>query len=245
MNKTEEIRFLLMGRLIALDDGRVVESEQGWRSGLPDGWSWLRLFGLSRRVQRFTADLPTEELQRAGIEALRHMGHLLVMSEAPMVPAALYRSWATEYALLTAEMEDDKLVLTAFAARSPIGGIKCRRLLKKCAAFLPEGTEAIYTAQEKREKREKKEKKASLGGLFHRKTPEEKQAAQEAKLRAAEERAAKKSAKRAEQAEKAAQRAEKQAAEAMRRAEEARRSAAAAAERRTHTDQDTENDENH
>ena len=240
MKKTEEIRFLLMGKLIALDDGRVVESEQGWRSGLPDGWSWLRLFGLSRRAQRFTADLPGEELQKAGIEALRHMGHLLVMSEAPMVPAALYRSWATEYALLTAEMEDDKLVLTAFAARSPIGGIKCRRLLKKCAAFLPEGTEAIYTEQEKREK---KAKKASLAGLFRRKTPEEKQAAKEAKLRAAEERAAKKSAKRAEQAEKAAQRAEKQAAEAMRRAEEARQSAAAAAERRAHADQDTENDQ--
>ena len=240
MNKTEEIRFLLMGRLTVLEDGRVVENEQGWHSGLPDGWSWLRLFGLSRRAQNYTADLPEEELRRAGIEALQHIGHMLVMSEAPMVPAALYRSWSTEYALLTAEVEDDKLILTAFCGRSPVGGFKCRRLLKKCAEFLPEGVEPVYTAQEKDEKKKKKSLRERLGGLVHHRTAEEKQAAREARLKAAEERAARRSAKRAEQAEKAAKRAEEQAAKAMQRAEEARRSAAAAAE---HTHQEENRDE--
>lgn len=242
MKKTEEIRYLLMGRLIVREDGCVVQGEQNWRNGLPDGWLPLRLFGLAKRAQRYTADLSDEELLRAGITALENTGRLLVMSEAPMVPAALHRSWSTEYALVTAEVEEHRLVLTAFCGRSPVAGFKCRHLLKKCAEYLPEDMEAVYTKQEKDEKTKKKRGlRSRLGGLFRRKTAEEKQAAREAKQRAAEEKAAKRSAKRAEQAQKAAQKAEEQAAKAMQRAEEARRSAQAAAERSAETEQDREN----
>lgn len=242
MNKTEEIRFLLMGRLTVREDGCVVENVRGWRNGLPDGWWMLRLFGVSRRMQRYTAEGSDEELQQAGIKALQDMGRLLVMSEAPMVPAALYRSWSTEYALLTAEVEEHRLLLTAFYPRSPVAGLKCRRLIRKCASCLPEDFEAVYTKQEKDEKKKSKDgKKKRRLNPFRRKTPEEKQAALEEKRRAAEEKAAKRSAKRAEQAQKAAQRAEAQAQKAIERAEEARRSAAAAADRGAQEDENSEN----
>ncbi len=163
MNKTRELRWVLIGRT-TMRDGIIHVSRKG--DTLPlfaggNGAFSALFFGLMQRSSYFQvpddADLNTDVFT-----ALGSMGTPVKLYDTPNVPACLHRNTMADQCVFTADMTEDGLLeLSVFQGRSLFGTIGMVFSLKKLASFLPGSyTHTAVSKKSRKELRlEKKQKR--------------------------------------------------------------------------------------
>ena len=217
-NEVKEIRSVLLGRTVLLDDGRIAVLPSGefhFSPGISDGAGAVRFFGVTSRSETFETKLSQQKVTNTALRCMQEIGRGLFLQEQPDTVACLIRYMLTKPTVLTFRYIDGVPVLTAWCGRSIMGLVSMRRALKDFNDELKEMTDDITVSEEKAPKPENTEKK-------------DKQSRKEAK-------AAIKEAKKAEKEAKKVQKAQEKAAAALAAAEAAKaeaeaRAAAAAAE---------------
>ena len=211
----KEIREVLRGRTILLEDGRFASlgpDDYVMPTGITDGATAVRLFGVMRRAKVLETSLPEWKLKDVIRKAMQDTGRGLVLQRQPETIACYLRYVLTRPAVLTFAYKDELPVLTAWTGKGLTGFISLSRALGSFKKHLPDTVEFSDTAAPDERKEEKERKKQE-------------------KLQKKQERAEKKAQKKKEAEEKKAEAIkEKEAAEKEREAA-ARESAEAAAEK--------------
>lgn len=170
MDKEYEIRQILLGRVVQLENGCLAAAKPGQRllfQGMVNGWGAVRLLGITRRVRcyrvkgKFSFHL-AEKL-------LHQMGRKVELSEAGQGLACLCQNPMASPVLMTVEQEGDRWTVTAYTGRSPMAPLHCRRLLNRFAGGLPQGAEQV----EKSSAPQKPGGKKPKGRRFKREKPDQ------------------------------------------------------------------------
>lgn len=125
-----EIRSVLLGKTHVTEDGRLTAKESGTiliPQGVVDGAGAVRFFGIRKTDCPFVSDLEEDALLEAATEGMRNLGRAVYLREQPEATACLIRYALTGPAVLCFRFADGRPLLTAWAARSPMGWITRRR----------------------------------------------------------------------------------------------------------------------
>ena len=136
MKTSKEIQRILLGELMPCMDGRLTAAPPKRRIlhlclyGLRNGWSTVRLFGVTRQERQLRAKDSAEQMQAAVFEIFSILGRGIWIQEQPNALACLCQGWRA--VLLTAEWEEETqtLCLCAFTGRSPLAERSCNRLMQ-------------------------------------------------------------------------------------------------------------------
>ena len=196
MNDAEkEIRSILLGRTILLEDGRLSVPQKGdfyLSGGVSDGAEAVRFLGMAKKSQVLETVRREFDVRVTIQRMLQNMGRGVVLNEQPEARACLIRYVLTKPVLLTFDYVEGMPVLTAWAPRSVTGLISIKRALKAFNKDLPEdiavtGKEAPEMPEgesDKAKKAAKEEKKAAKAAKKEEKRKEsEAQKAEESRLR--------------------------------------------------------------
>ena len=196
MNDAEkEIRSILLGRTLMLEDGRLAVPQKGdfyLSGGVTDGAEAVRFLGMAKKSQVFETVRKEFDVRVTIQKMLQNMGRGVVLNEQPEARSCLIRYVLTKPVLLTFDYVEGMPVLTAWAPRTITGLISIRRALRKFNKDLPDGIavtgkEAPDTPDgesDKARKAAKEEKKAVKQAKKEEKRKErEAQKAEENKLR--------------------------------------------------------------
>ena len=199
MNDAEkEIRSILLGRTLMLEDGRLAVPQKGdfyLSGGVTDGAEAVRFLGMAKKSQVFETVRKEFDVRVTIQKMLQNMGRGVVLYEQPEARSCLIRYVLTKPVLLTFDYVEGVPVLTAWAPRTITGLISIRRALRKFNKDLPDGIavtgkEAPDTPEgesDKAKKAAKEEKKAAKQAKKEEKRKErEAQKAEENRLREAE-----------------------------------------------------------
>ena len=201
MNDAEkEIRSILLGRTILLEDGRLSVPQKGdfyLSGGVSDGAEAVRFLGMAKKSQVLETVRREFDVRVTIQRMLQNMGRGVVLNEQPEARACLIRYVLTKPVLLTFDYVEGLPVLTAWAPRTITGLISINRALKKFNKDLPE--DIVVTGQEapgmpegesdKAKKAAREEKKAAKAAKKEEKRRErEAQKAEESRLREEEKR---------------------------------------------------------
>ena len=201
MNDAEkEIRSILLGRTILLEDGRLSVPQKGdfyLSGGVSDGAEAVRFLGMAKKSQVLETVRREFDVRVTIQRMLQNMGRGVVLHEQPEARACLIRYVLTKPVLLTFDYVEGLPVLTAWAPRTITGLISINRALKKFNKDLPEdivvtGKEAPEMPEgesDKAKKAAREEKKAAKAAKKEEKRRErEAQKAEESRLREEEKR---------------------------------------------------------
>lgn len=192
MERTDEIRQILLGRLVHIGDGiwmadkpelpksfRSAFEFQGLsrRQGVVSGSGSVRFFGITRRVCVYKPAGKADEAFEALAPILGALGRIVYLEEFPDAAVCYCRFFLRNPMLLTLEVEEDKLVLTTFTARTLFAWVNCRLSIKAFERQLPEDVIKLKTPKVKRSdkksaKKAKKQKKKKIKKRDKEKTEE-------------------------------------------------------------------------
>ncbi|MBR2716139.1 MAG: hypothetical protein IKP17_05085 [Oscillospiraceae bacterium] len=155
-SEKKEIRSILMGRTVLLEDGRLAVPEPGAflvPVGVTDGAGAVRFFGIRGTTRRYTGESGEEDLLPAARDRMGSLGRALYLREQPETAACLIRYLLTKPAVLTFRREEGQWALTAWTGRGLLSWISRLRAL---AAFEKDFAEELRPAAEPKVKKSKK-----------------------------------------------------------------------------------------
>ncbi len=138
--RLKEIRKVLLGQTQKLDDGSIMASAHGRRSGrsfqgVSSGWGAMHFLGITHRARACSVKtaIPKGRMR----EILKTQGEPVYLEKSPEVLACLCRRWMLEPVLLTAWWNGKQLIVFAYTARGIFAPLACRRTLKALEKKLP------------------------------------------------------------------------------------------------------------
>ncbi len=141
-NEQTEIRTVLLGRTLLLEDGRIASrTGDDFRmfNGVADGAGAVHFLGLSRRFRQLESDFDearTLELARGRMAGL---GRGLYLRTRPEAAACLIRYVLTKPVALVFCYDGGAPVLSAWTGRGPTAPIALGRAVKAFCRGLPPG----------------------------------------------------------------------------------------------------------
>lgn len=147
-DKQREIRRILLGHTHRQEDGRLAAEEPGTRfafQGVRNGWSAVRIFGVGCTAREYSC--PREEALHRVYTAFSHVGSEIRLKTMPQAQCSLYRPAMGMPILLTAELQEEGILLAAYSGRSPLAPLLRKLLLGKAEKHLPES----FVRQQKKE----------------------------------------------------------------------------------------------
>ena len=147
-----EIRDILMGRLVKLDEDLWVAPPADARLPFPgfrDGALNVRFKGVTRQSCRFRLrETEVDALFEEAGQALHSMGRTIRLASAPEAPACLYAPNWIAPVLLTLTREGDIMTLTAYTGRGfLIDRFRCRTAFRILEKRLPGGISPMEEPQ--------------------------------------------------------------------------------------------------
>ena len=177
MNDAEkEIRNILLGRTLMLEDGRLAVPQKGefyLSGGVTDGAEAVRFLGMTKKSQVMETVRKEFDVRVTIQKMLQNMGRGVVLYEQPEARSCLIRYVLTKPVLLTFDYVEGMPVVTAWAPRTLTGMLSIKRALKafdkelpadivvtgKAAPGMPEGESDKAKKAAKEEKRAAKQAK--------------------------------------------------------------------------------------
>jgi len=173
--KRAEIKRVLLGRTILVEDGRLAAIPAGTflrtPIGIGDGADAVLLLGMTRRIRHYASKDGKARIIEAAKRSMQNIGRGLYLTEQPEAAACLIRYILTRPAVLVFTWEDGMPTLTAWTGRGLTGWISLRRAIKAFEEGLPDSIAAAEVkpsevekdarkANKEEKKRQKAEKKA-------------------------------------------------------------------------------------
>ena len=173
--KRAEIKRVLLGRTILVEDGRLAAIPAGTflrtPIGIGDGADAVLLLGMTRRIRHYASKDGKVRIIEAAKKSMQNIGRGLYLTEQPEAAACLIRYILTRPAVLVFTWEDGMPTLTAWTGRGLTGWISLRRAIKAFEEGLPDSIAAAEVkpsevekdarkANKEEKKRQKAEKKA-------------------------------------------------------------------------------------
>ena len=132
MNDAEkEIRSILLGRTLMLEDGRLAVPQKGefyLSGGVTDGAEAVRFLGMAKKSQVLETVRREFDVRVTIQQMLQNMGRGVVLYEQPDARSCLIRYVLTTPVLLTFDYVEGMPVVTAWAPRTLTGMISIRNL---------------------------------------------------------------------------------------------------------------------
>ena len=160
--KRAEIKRVLLGRTILVEDGRLAAIPAGTflrtPIGIGDGADAVLLLGMTRRIRHYASKDGKARIIEAAKKSMQNIGRGLYLTEQPEAAACLIRYILTRPAVLVFTWEDGMPTLTAWTGRGLTGWISLRRAIKAFEEGLPD---SIAAAEVKPSEVEKDARKAN------------------------------------------------------------------------------------
>lgn len=164
MDKYQEIRTILTGR-VAYSNGAYVAAESLLKmnyQGTYNGSSAARIFGISCRSNLYQAD-SMDAAAFTTRKIFEVLGRPVLLRSAPEVPACMLRQLLANPVILTLEQENEKLIVSAYTARTVLSFLSLSRAIRRFEKQLPEGMRTDFredVSVEKQKRETRKERKA-------------------------------------------------------------------------------------
>ena len=156
----DEIRRILLGRVVLSEEGRLLSIPKGYYMptpiGVGDGAFGVRILGIAGKTRQYQSQSKKNAILAGARTALEHTGRGLDLREKPEAVACLCRYVLTRPAVLVFSLEDGKPALTAWSGRGLSGRISRWRAIRQFEKHLPDTILPVTKAEEKSEKQKQK-----------------------------------------------------------------------------------------
>lgn len=152
MNKNDEIKRILLGRVLRNEKGVLVVRPKGVYTqvnGLVDGYFSVLFFGVMSRTRSYhweSAKKSEEENLRRYVQQL---GEELYLEDHPKALACFTGKMALTPTVVTVEIKKEQFDVTVYTGRTPFGVLRCMAMQKRMKHLLGDFASEIKPKKEK------------------------------------------------------------------------------------------------